>query len=112
MAVTLITLDRVKKHLRVTHAQSDEFIQECIDASIQQAKDYLNKEFFETQAEIDAAIAGGKGAANVMLVKDTINSAIALFVEYRYYGVSALGADKLKDAGENLLHPDRFLVGW
>ena len=110
-----IDLATAKQHLRVTHSASDEHIQSLLNASKKQASDYLNKTLFEDQGSLDAALADVAQkltAERVMLVNETVNSAIALLVEYRFFGVSAMGAEKLEKSALSLLHPDRFIVGW
>ena len=113
MSVKLIDLSLVKKHLRVTHSASDEHIESLIESAVEEAEDYLDKKVFDDQAAIDAAVgADGVDPGHCIVRNKKINSAIALYVEYHYYGVSAHGADKIKIAAENLLHPDRLLVAY
>lgn len=113
MSIAYIDLQTVKKHLRVSHAVDDSLIQDTLTAAIQEATDYLNKTIYLSQDDLDSAVLAGDVAEDCAVVlKTSMNRAIALLCEYHYYGPSALGAEKLQQAAQNLLQPDRYLVGY
>lgn len=59
MHIELVTLSQAKDHLRVTHSREDSGIQLKLNAATRMAINYLDRDVFDTQAELDAAVAAG-----------------------------------------------------
>ena len=55
MPIELVTLGQAKAHLRVTADDEDSDIQLKLNAATRMAINYLDRDVFDTQAELDAA---------------------------------------------------------
>lgn len=75
----LITLEMAKTHLRVEGENNDADIVQKADAAVKIAVTYLNRAVFESQAQLDAAIAGVPAAlANAQAAYAAATAAAAL----------------------------------
>lgn len=70
MAVELVTLAQAKAHLRVIHDDEDGDIRLKLSAATRMAIVYLDRDVYESQEELDAAIAAGVARSYPLLATD------------------------------------------
>ena len=70
MAIELVTLEQAKAHLRVRHAHEDSDIRLKLNAATRMALEFLDRDVFATQAELDAAVAAGTARPCPLLAGD------------------------------------------
>lgn len=79
----MLDITIVKKHLRVDHDEEDDLIEHMMDSAKSQCLAYLNRSVFETQAELDAAIAAGDKLKHpIVLQPHHIQAILVLVAEF------------------------------
>lgn len=79
-----LTLDQVKSHIRVDHSGEDAHIELLASASEQATVERLNRQVFDTQAGMDAAVAALTAGDNPMVITDDIKAAMLLIFGHLY----------------------------
>ena len=70
MPIELVTLGQAKDHLRVTADDEDGDIQLKLNAATRMAINYLDRDVFDMQADLDAAVAAGSAKPCPLLSTD------------------------------------------
>lgn len=105
----MISLDDIKRDLRVTHDEDDQLLQLHLDASIDEAKRFLDVKELPLQDEPDSELLSSSEAPGPT-VAPSIYAAVSLLVRSKYEA-SADEIPKLRAAAETLLMPYRKGLG-
>ena len=111
----LISDAEARAHLRI---DAGEVITVYIGAAQNAAVNYLNRQVFETQIALDAAVAAGTAGTDPMVVTDAIKSAMLLILGHLYenredvvVGSTGNAAVALPMGSQYLLQPYRLNIG-
>lgn len=110
--MSIITLDRIKRDLRMTHDDDDALLQDHLDASEGEALRFLNRTQLPT---LPVDYPSESSSEDVPSSEDPIApevfSAVCLLVRSKYDAASPDDIAKLRAAAETLLHPFRLCLG-
>lgn len=112
----LLTPDRAREHLRADDPADDADLQLKINAAELLAQEYAGRRIYETQADMDAALAAGTaGDTPPMVVTDLVRAAMLLIVGHLYANredvVTGATAVELPHGARALLAPYRKGLG-
>lgn len=112
MATPLVTLERAKSHLRVVSDLEDADIQLKLNAAIQMAVDYLDRDVFATPQELAEAEASGQVLKpDPLIVTDMVRAGILLTLGDLYANreetVTGTIATRLPTGARSCLRPLR-----
>jgi len=82
--MSLVSLDVAKLHLKVDEVDEDSSISIYLGAAEQSAVQFLNRQVFETDALMQAALTAGTAGESPMVVNDAIKAAILLILGHLY----------------------------
>ena len=81
----LITLDQAREHLRAQGGDDDADLQLKINAAQLLAQEYVGRQIYATQADLDAAVlAGTAGSTRPMVCTDLVRAAMMLTLGHLY----------------------------
>lgn len=81
----LLTLDQAREHLRAQDVPDDADLQLKVGAAELLVQEYAGRRIFESQLDLDAAVAAGTaGETTPMVVNDLVRSAMLLIVGHLY----------------------------
>ena len=81
----LLTLDQAREHLRAQASDDDADLALKINAAELLAQEYVCRQIFATQAEMDAAVlAGTAGSTPPMVCNDLVRAAMLLTIGHLY----------------------------
>lgn len=81
----LITLDQAREHLRAQGGDDDADLQLKINAAQLLTQEYVGRQIYATQAELDAAVlAGTAGSTPPMVCNDLVRAAMLLTLGHLY----------------------------
>ncbi|WP_321902082.1 head-tail connector protein [Paraburkholderia tropica] len=112
--MALVELSLALGFLRQDAGVEDDVVQALLDGATQSAVDYLNRQVFETQADLDVAVADGAAGDNPMVVNAAIKAAILKTTAELYANRedTAIGAiAELPFNARTLLRPHRIVPG-
>jgi hypothetical protein len=110
----LVNLELAVKFVRQDLGADDDVIQMALDGATQASIDYLNREVFETDSAMQAAIAAGTAGDNPMVVNAAIKAGILKTTAELYANRedSTLGSvAELPFNARTLLRPHRIVPG-
>lgn len=110
--MSLIDLPTAKRHLRVDGAEEDALIQIYAEAAETAAVDFLNRNVYATQAELDEA--DEPPEALPMVINAAVRAAILLILGHLYANredVVSTAVNKLPGGAHSLLFPYRVGMG-
>jgi len=111
--MSIVTAEQAKKHLRVDTDADDDLIQLYLNAAEDQASQFMNRKFYETQADIDNA--GVDAGDRPIVINDSIRAAILLTVGHLYSNreenITGTIVAELKMGVQHLLTPYRIKMG-
>lgn len=82
--MTFITLDLAKVQQRVDGTDEDALLAVLISAAELTAIGYLNRQVYETQEALDAAVLDGKAGDCPMVINDAVRAAMLLIFGHLY----------------------------
>jgi len=110
----VVTLDDAKLHLRVIGDDENSLINRLVEAAQEQAQAYVNRNVYESQAALEAAVAAGTAGCAPMVANASFRSAMLLIVGHLYGNreevVVGTSVAQLPYASQSLLAPWR--IGW
>ncbi|MBU9154202.1 head-tail connector protein [Burkholderia gladioli] len=112
--MALVELSLALGFVRQDAGVEDDVIQALLDGATQSAIDYLNRQVFDTQDALDAAVTAGTAGDNPMVVNAAIKAAIlkATAELYANREDSAVGTvSELPFNVRTLLRPHRIVPG-
>ena len=112
--MALVELELAIKFVRQDAGVDDDVVQICLDGATQSALDYLNRQVFEDDETMAAALTDGIAGANPMVVNAAIRAAILKTTGELYANRedSALSATaELPFNARTLLRPHRIVPG-
>ncbi|WP_430228004.1 head-tail connector protein [Paraburkholderia tropica] len=112
--MAIVELSLALGFLRQDAGVEDDVVQALLDGATQSAIDYLNRQVFETQADLDAAVADGAAGDNPMVVNAAIKAAILKTTAELYANRedTAIGTvAELPFNARTLLRPHRIVPG-
>lgn len=113
--MSLLALDMVKSHLRVTWADEDQLISLYQAAAEGAAASFLNRRVYKDQAELDAAVTDGTAGYSPLVANAEIQAAVLLTVGHLYNNREdvVIGATvaELPQGAHDLLWPHRVGLG-
>ncbi|KAB2902133.1 MAG: phage gp6-like head-tail connector protein [Burkholderiaceae bacterium] len=81
----LLTLDQAREHVRAQGVPDDADLQLKVNAAELLVQEHAGRRIFESQQELDAAVAAGTaGDTTPMVVNDLVRSAMLLIVGHLY----------------------------
>lgn len=111
----LVSLDRAREHLRVDAGTEGDLITLYLQAAEQSAVDYLNRQVFLNQVDLDAAVAADTAGDFPMVVNAAIQAAILLVLGHLYANreeVAGGGLAQIPYGARSLLWPHRINPGF
>lgn len=112
----LVPLERAREHLRVDPGQEADLIGLYLLAAQQSAVDYLNRQVYADQAELDAAVAAESAGDYPMVVNAAIQAAILLILGHLYANreevITGTIATEIPRGSRSLLWPHRINPGF
>lgn len=102
----MITVDEVRRFLRVIHTADDELLLDLIDGAEDEALQYLNRRDFDGFDSTSWSTSGG-----VVEFPASVRHAVYLLVQARYEGTKPEDQRRLREAAETLLTPYRVHMG-
>jgi uncharacterized phage protein (predicted DNA packaging) len=111
--VSIVSLESLKRYLRVDHSHDDVLLQELLDAAESQALSFLNADSFERVREVFATYfeSSSEASTSEPVLPPDIPAAIRLFVRAEYDAEDASAMANLKDLAEAKLFPYRMELG-
>lgn len=100
----MISLDDIKRDLRVTHDDDDALLQTLLDASEREAVNYMDL------AALPVVGGGEASSESEPVVEPDVKVAVFLLVRSKYDAATAAEIEGLRKAAETLLTPYR--VSW
>ncbi len=111
----LISLDIARQHCRVEQDETDELMTIYLGAAEQSAIDYLGRQVFATQQDLDTAKTAGTAGENPIVVNYAIRAAILLTLGHLYMNredvVVGVSAAEMPRGARDLLRPHRIPPG-
>jgi hypothetical protein len=111
----LVSKDIALQHCKADSGEEDELMEIYLTAAEQAASDYLNRQIFEDQASLDAAVLAGEGGVEPIVVDAAIKAAILLTCGHLYANredvVIGATAVALPNGAQALLRPKRNNMG-
>ena len=111
--MSLIDLDTAKQHLRVDHGEENDLIELYLGAAEKAAADFLNRNVYATQAELEEAQEPAE--AQPMVANAPIRAAVLLILGHLYANrentVVGAAAHALPMGAHSLLFPYRVGLG-
>lgn len=112
--MALVELSLALGFVRQDVGVEDDVVQALLDGATQSAVDYLNRQVFDTQDALDAAVTAGTAGDNPMVVNAAIKAAILKTTAELYANRedSTLGSvAELPFNARTLLRPHRIVPG-
>lgn len=112
--MSMITLDEAKLHLRIDHDFDDQDIQLKLDTAEEQAIDFLERQVYASEDELNLAITLNKAGERPMLINSSFKSAVLLLLGHLYENREEIGMANLSNVKygfERLLNPYRINIG-
>lgn len=114
--MALVSLDQALAHLRIEPGDEDALVTLYLSAAEQSAVDFLNRQVFEDQAALDAAVVDGSAGNDPMVVNFAVKAAILLMLGHLYANredvVTGATAEQLPFGSRALLRPHRRFPGF
>jgi hypothetical protein len=117
--MSLISLELARQHLRIDAAPDDDpeslVLPIYIGAAVGAAIDFINRQVYETEAELQAAVLAGTAGVAPLVVTDTIRAAMLLTLGHFYVNredtVVGISVVELPNGARFLLRPHRIGMG-
>ncbi|VVD74517.1 head-tail connector protein [Pandoraea commovens] len=110
----LVSLELAAKFVKQDLGADDEVVQMALDGATQSAIDYLNRQVFETETALQAAVTAGTAGDNPTVVNAAIKAAILKTTAELYMNRedSTIGSvAELPFNAKSLLRPHRIVPG-
>lgn len=108
--MALIDIGTAKQHLKADGSHEDSLISIYLSAASSSAVEFLNRQIFESQAALDAAVANGTAGELPMLINDQVRAGILLTLSYLYANRGDVD-EKMPAAAQSMLWPFRVKMG-
>lgn len=105
-----MTLDDIKRDLRVTHSDDDELLQILLDAAKDQALRFIDRTELPMVAPADVALSSSSSEP-VLELPGSIRTAVLLLVRAMYDVADAREIEATRQAAETMLMPYRINLG-
>lgn len=103
----MITLEDIKRDLRLTHDQDDALLQVLLDASVDEACSFMSRaELPGLEADSSGSESSSEGA-----VSPSLYAAVFLLVRAKYDAGSPDEIKRLRECAETLMMPYRIGLG-
>ncbi|WP_321943032.1 head-tail connector protein [Paraburkholderia tropica] len=112
--MALVELSLALGFLRQDAGVEDDVVKALLDGATQSAVDYLNRQVFETEDDLDTAVADGTAGDNPMVVNPAIKAAILKTTAELYANREDSSMSKAVEMPFNartLLRPHRIVPG-
>lgn len=109
--MSIVTLAQVKADLRMIHSADDTLIQTLIDASEDEAKQFLNRTELPTLPYDLPDADDTEVVATISNVAPSVYAAVFLLVKSKYEPKDANEIAALRQCAEVLLQPYRTMIG-
>lgn len=110
----IVTLEQARLHLRVDGEDEDALIELFITTAGEQVQEYLNRQVFADQADLDQAVADGAGGDRPMVANASAQAAALLMIGRLYASReddAKGGGNEFPQASRRLLDPYRIGQG-
>lgn len=112
---TMVPLPTALAHLRAAGAGEDELITGYLEAAEEAAADYLNRQLYATQGDLDAAVTAGTAGVDPLVISPVVRSAVLLTLGHLYTNredvVAGVSVVELPLGARSLLRPKRRSPG-
>lgn len=105
-----VTLDAVKRYLRVTQTSDDLLLQDLIDAAEDQCRQYVNRDALPNLGDPSCCTTTTATTTDGELAP-SVRTAVCLLVQAHYEGADADAVEKARVTMQNLLAPYRCGLG-
>lgn len=103
----MITLDDIKRDLRLTHDQDDALLQVLLDAAVDEACRFMSRaELPGLEADSSSSESSSEGA-----VSPSLYAAVFLLVRAKYDAATPDEIKRLRECAETLMMPYRIGLG-